>query len=72
MTMSSVSCECLKLIGEVPNLYDLLNMSSKIRTVHNFRILYIHVHWAYIVNIVMILIGPNHLGRGIGHDNDWA
>ena len=72
MTMSWVSCECLKLIGEVPNKYILLNTSSKIRTVQNFRILYLHVQWAYIINIHMILVGPNHLGHDIGHDNVWA
>ena len=72
MTMSWVSCECLKLIGEVPNYYNLLNTSSKIRTVLNFRIMCIHVHWAYIINILVILVGPNLLERVIGHDNVWA
>ena len=64
--MSWVSCERLKLIGEVPNEYDLLNMSSKVRTVQNFGILYCHMHWAYIINILMILLGPNYLGHVIG------
>ena len=72
MTMSWVSCECLKLIGEVANYYNLLNTSSKIRTVPNFGIMCIHVHWAYIINILMILVGPNRLGHVIGHDNVWA
>ena len=72
MTMSWVSCECLKLVGEVPNLYNLLNKSSKIRTVQNFGILSFHVHWAYIINIVVILAGPNRLERVIGCDNVWA
>ena len=72
MTMSLVSCECLKLIGEVPNYYDLLNMSSKIRTVQNFGILCIHAHWAYIINILMIVVGPNRLGCVIGRDIVWA
>ena len=72
MTMSRVSCECLKLIGEVPNLLFLLNTSSKIRTVQNFGILCIHAYWAYIINILMILVGPNRLGHVIGHDNVWA
>ena len=35
-------------------------------------ILYHHMHWAYIINILMILVGPNHLGHAIGHDNVWA
>ena len=43
MTMSWVSCECLKLIGEVPNYHNLLNTSSKIRKVQKFRILYLHM-----------------------------
>ena len=47
-------------------------MSSKIRTVQNFRILTFHVHWAYINNILVILVGPNRLGRVIGRDNVWA
>ena len=72
MTMSWVSCECLKLVGEVPNYYNLLNTSSKIRTVQNFGILSIHAHWAYIINIVVILVGPNRLGRDVGRDNFWA
>ena len=72
MTMSWVSCECLKLVGEVPNEYNLLNTSSKIRAVQNFGILRIHAHWAYIINILETLIGPNHLGHVIGHDNVWA
>ena len=72
MTMSWVSCECLKLIGEVPHEYNILNTSSKIRTVQNFGILCIHAHWAYITNILVILVGPNRLGCVIGHDNVWA
>ena len=72
MTMSWVSCECLKLIGEVPNEYDLLNTSSKIRTVQNFGILCIHAHWAFIINILLILICPNRLRHVIGCDNVWA
>ena len=47
-------------------------MSSKIRTVQIFGILCIHTHWAYIINIVVILVGPNRLGRVIGRDNVWA
>ena len=42
------------------------------RLVQNFGILYLHVHWAYIINILVILIGPNHLGHVIGHENVWA
>ena len=72
MTMSWISCECLKLIGEVPNYYNLLNTSSKIRTVQNFGILCIHAHWAYVINILLILVGPNCLGCVIGRDNVWA
>ena len=72
MTVSWVSCECLKLIGEVPNQYDLLNMSSRTRIVQNFGILYLHMHWVYMINIVIILIGPNCLGHAIGCDNVWA
>ena len=72
MTMSWVSCECLKLVGEVPNIYILLNMNSKIRTVQNFGILCSHAHWAYINNILVILVGPNRLGRVVVHDNVWA
>ena len=72
MTMSWVSCECLKLVGEVPNKYIPLNTNSKIRTVQNFGILCIHAHWAYIINILVILVGPNRLGRVIGRDNVWA
>ena len=72
MTMSWVSCECLKLVGEVHNLYNLLNTSSKISTVQNFGILSFHVLWAYINNIVVIVVGPNRLGHVIGHDNVWA
>ena len=72
MTLSWVSCECLKLIGEVPNLLFLLNTSPKIRTVQNFGILCIHAYWAYIINILMILVGPNRLWHIIGHDNVWA
>ena len=29
-------------------------------------------HWAYINNILVILVGPNRLGRVVGHDNVWA
>ena len=47
-------------------------MSSKIRTVQNSGILYLHVHWAYIIIILVILIGPNHLGCAIGHDYVWT
>ena len=72
MTMSWVSCECLKLINEVPKYYILLNTSSKIRTVQNFGILCIHAQWANIINILVILVGPNCLGCVIGCDNDWA
>ena len=42
------------------------------RIVQNFGILYLHVHWVYIINILVILIGPNHLGHVIGHENVWA
>ena len=72
MTMSWESCECLKLVGEVPNLYILLNTNSKIRTVQKFGILFFHAHWAYIINILVILVGPNRLGCVIGRDNVWA
>ena len=37
-------------------------MSFRTRIVQNFGILYLHIHWAYIINILMILIGPNLLG----------
>ena len=47
-------------------------MSSKIRTVQNIGILFIHAPWAYIINILVILVGPNRLGRVIGRDNVWA
>ena len=51
-------------------------MSSKIRTVQNFGILYLRMYWAYIINIHVILVGPNRLGhdvgRDIGRDNVWA
>ena len=30
------------------------------------------MHWAYIINILKSLVGPNCLGRPIGHDNVWA
>ena len=38
----------------------------------NFGILPFHVHWAYINNILVILVGPNRLGRVVGRDNVWA
>ena len=47
-------------------------MSSKNRTAQNFGILTFHTHWAYINNILVILVGPNRLGHVVGRDNVWA
>ena len=41
-------------------------MSSKNRTVQTFGILCIHAYWEYIINILVILIGPNRLGVLLG------